>query len=187
MGTGVTIVTGAASGMGLATARRLLRPRETMLLVDLDAAKLDAVRADLAEYAAGAEWVHTAVADVTDTDAMARLAEQVQGLGPFRTLAHAAGISPTMGEWWPMIHVDLVGTARILQALLPLVEPGAVAVCWASNSVHMGATPAGDPLLDAILDDPLHPDLHARLESALEGGWDSEAGSGAATGGPSAA
>ena len=97
MGAGVTIVTGAASGMGLATARRLLRPRETMVLVDLDAAKLDAVRADLAEYAAGSEWVQTAVADVTDTDAMARLAETVRGLGPFRTLAHAAGISPTMG------------------------------------------------------------------------------------------
>ncbi len=157
MTTPVTIVTGAASGMGLATARRLLRPRETMLLVDLDAAKLDAVRADLVEYAAGAEWVETAVADVTDTDAMARLAEQVQGLGSFRTLAYVAGISPTMGEWWPMIYVDLVGTARILQALLPLVEPGSVAVCWASNSAHMGATPAGDPVLDGILDDPLAP------------------------------
>jgi para-nitrobenzyl esterase len=182
MTTAVTIVTGAASGMGLATARRLLRPRETMLLVDLDAAKLEAVRADLAEYAAGPEWVETAVADVTDTDAMARLAETVRDLGPFRTLAHAAGISPTMGEWWPMVHVDLVGTARILQALLPLVEPGSVAVCWASNSAHMGATPAGDPVLDPILDDPLDPDLHARLEAALEGRWDGEAGSGAAYG-----
>jgi len=182
MATAVTIVTGAASGMGLATARRLLRPREIMLLVDLDAAKLDALRADLAEYAAGPEWVHTAVADVTDTDAMARLAETVRGLGSFRALAHAAGISPTMGEWWPMVHVDLVGTARILQALLPLVEPGSVAVCWASNSAHMGATPAGDPVLDPILDDPLDPDLRARLEAALEGRWDGEAGSGAAYG-----
>ena len=58
-----------------------------------------------------------------------------------------------------MIHVDLVGTARILQALLPLAEPGTVAVCWASNSAHMGATPAGDPVLDGILDDPLAADL----------------------------
>ena len=86
---GVTVVTGAASGMGLATARRLLRPRETMLLVDLDQAKLDAVRADLAEYAAGPEWVQTAVADVTDPDAMARLAETGRATsdrsGPSRT------------------------------------------------------------------------------------------------------
>jgi NAD(P)-dependent dehydrogenase (short-subunit alcohol dehydrogenase family) len=153
-----------------------------MLLVDLDAAKLDTVRADLAEYAAGPEWVQTAVADVTDTDAMARLAEQVRDRGPFRTLAHAAGISPTMGEWWPMIHVDLVGTARILQALLPLAEPGTVAVCWASNSAYMGATPAGDPMLDAILDDPLDPELRARLDAALEGRWDTPAGSGEAYG-----
>jgi NAD(P)-dependent dehydrogenase (short-subunit alcohol dehydrogenase family) len=182
MDTGVTIVTGAASGMGLASARRLLRPRETMLLVDLDTAKLDAVRADLAQYAAGPEWVQTAVADVTDADALARLAEEVQGLGPFRTLAHAAGISPTMGEWWPMIHVDLVGTARILQALLPLAQPGTVAVCWASNSAHMGAIPAGDPTLDAILDDPLQPDLRVRLDAALEGRWDTPAGSGEAYG-----
>ena len=182
MDIGVTIVTGAARGMGLATARRLLRPRETMLLVDLDTAKLDAVRADLAEYAAGPEWVHTAVADVTDADAMAALAQRVTGLGPFRTLAHAAGISPTMGEWWPMIHVDLVGTARILQALLPLAEPGTVAVCWASNSAYIGATPAGDPVLDVILDDPLDPELRARLDEALDGRWDTPAGSGEAYG-----
>ena len=179
---GVTIVTGAASGMGLATARRLLRPREIMLLVDLDAAKLDAVRADLAEHAAGPEWVHTAVADVTDPDAMAQLAETVRALGPFRTLAHAAGISPTMGTWWPIVHVDLVGTARILEALLPLAEPGTAAVCWASNSAYIGATPAGDPVLDAILDDPLAPDLRDRLAAALDGRWDVPGGSGAAYG-----
>jgi NAD(P)-dependent dehydrogenase (short-subunit alcohol dehydrogenase family) len=182
MDAGVTIVTGAASGMGLATARRLLRPRETMLLVDLDAVKLDAVRADLAEYAAGPEWVQTLVADVTDTDAMELLAKKVHGLGRFRTLAHAAGISPTMGEWWPMIHVDLVGTARILQALLPLAEPGTVAVCWASNSAHMGAIPAGDPVLDGILDGPLEPELRGLLDTALEGRWDTAAGSGEAYG-----
>ena len=139
MGTGVTVVTGAASGMGLATARRLLRARETMLLVDLDAAKLDSVHADLAEYTAGPEWVQTAVADVTDTDAMARVAEQVRALGPFRTLAHTAGISPTMGEWWPMIHVDLVGTTRILAALLPLVEAGRRGrVLGVEQRVHRG-------------------------------------------------
>jgi len=182
MDTGVTIVTGAASGMGLSAARRLLRPRETMLLVDLDAAKLDAVRADLAEYAAGSEWVHTAVADVTDVDALARLAEQVRDLGPFRTLAHAAGISPTMGEWWPMVHVDLVGTARVLQALLPLAQPGTVAVCWASNAAHIGAVPAGDPVLDGVLDDPLDPELRARLTAVLDGRWDTDGGSGDAYG-----
>jgi NAD(P)-dependent dehydrogenase (short-subunit alcohol dehydrogenase family) len=179
---GVTVVTGAASGMGLATARRLLRPRETMVLVDLDAAKLDAVRADLAEYAAGQEWVQTAVADVTDADALAGLAEQVHELGPFRALAHAAGVSPTMGEWWQMIHVDLVGTARILQTFLPLAEPGTVAVCWASNSAYIGAVPAGDAVLDAILDHPLAPDLHARLDAALDGRWNTPAGSGEAYG-----
>jgi len=179
---GVTIVTGAASGMGLAVARRLLRPGETMLLVDLDDTKLEAVRADLAEYAAGPEWVQTAVADVADPEALARLAEHVRDLGRFRTLAHAAGISPTMGEWWPMVRVDLVGTARILQAMLPLAEPGTVAVCWASNSAHMGVTPEGDPVLDAILDDPLAPDLRARLEAALGGRWDTDTGSGEAYG-----
>ena len=187
MTTQVTIVTGAASGMGLATARRLLRPRETMLLVDLDAAKLEAVRADLAEYAAGADWVHTAVADVTDTDAMTRLAEQVQGLGTFRTLAHAAGISPTMGEWWPMIHVDLVGTARILQALLPLVEPGSVAVCWASNSAHMGATPPAIPCSTAsstIRSIPIST-LGSRRRSRAVG--TARRGAARPTGGPSAA
>jgi NAD(P)-dependent dehydrogenase (short-subunit alcohol dehydrogenase family) len=126
--------------------------------------------------------VQTAVADITDVDALAKLADTVRDLGPFRTLAHAAGISPTMGEWWPMVHVDLVGTARILQALLPLAESGTVALCWASNSAYMPGTSDGDPVIDAILDDPLAPDLHDRLAAALEGRWDGEDGSGQAYG-----
>jgi NAD(P)-dependent dehydrogenase (short-subunit alcohol dehydrogenase family) len=178
----VRVVTGAASGMGRAAARRLLQPGGVMVLVDLDEEKLDSVRADIVEAADGPGAVETFVADVTDDVALGRLAARVRDLGSFRTLAHAAGISPAMGEWWPMIHVDLVGTARILQALLPLAVPGTVAVCWASNSAHMGPVPAGDPRLDAVLDDPLAADFQARLETALDGRWDTPIGSSEAYG-----
>ncbi len=163
MNRGVIVITGAASGMGLACARRLLRPDRVLLLADVDETKLAPVRDDLIGFAPRSDAVVTAQADVTDSVALAALAEQVRGLGEFRGLAHAAGISPTMATWDAVMNVDLVGTARVLEALHPLAVEGTVAVCWASNGAYMGAPALGDPTLDAILDEPLAPDLLERL------------------------
>ncbi len=178
MDRGVTVITGAASGMGLACARRLARPDQTLLLVDIDAAKLAAVRADVAEYASGPDDVQTATVDVTDVASLAGLADRVRELGEFRALAHAAGISPTMAAWDAVIRVDLVGTALILEALRPLAVSGTAVVCWASNGAYMGISGAGDPILDAILDEPLAPDLIDRLAAANGERFSSPDGSG---------
>jgi NAD(P)-dependent dehydrogenase (short-subunit alcohol dehydrogenase family) len=50
------------------------------------------------------------------------LASRVAELGPFRFLAHAAGLSPTMAEPRRIVDVNLVGTVRLLDAFEPLVE-----------------------------------------------------------------
>jgi NAD(P)-dependent dehydrogenase (short-subunit alcohol dehydrogenase family) len=164
--------------MGLAAARRLLRPDRTLLLVDRDELGVLAVRDDLAEYADTDDAVQTASADVTDETAVARLVERVAGLGEFAVLAHAAGISPTMADWRAVIHVDLVGTAILLDAFLPVVRPGSVAVCWASNGAYMGVSAHGDPAIDALLDDPRRPDLLDRLHEVNPERFDSADGSG---------
>ena len=67
--------------------------------------------------------------DVSDPAAVAALAERVRELGPFRSLAHAAGISPTMADARRILQVDLVGTQLLLDAVEPLVVPGSAAVC----------------------------------------------------------
>jgi NAD(P)-dependent dehydrogenase (short-subunit alcohol dehydrogenase family) len=153
---GVTVVTGAARGMGLACARRLHRRGETTVLVDLDRAGLEAVVDELGEGA-------VAVAcDVSDAAAVAALAARVRSLGAFRALAHAAGISPTMADWRRIMTVDLRGSALMLQAFGDLAEEGSAAVCFASIAAHLMAA-QGDPAIDAIIDDPLAPDFIDRL------------------------
>ena len=148
------VVTGAARGMGLTAAHRLYTPDVPMVLVDLNEAGVRAVADALGDN------VHAVVCDVSDRDSVASLAEAVGDLGGLRSLAHAAGISPTMADWRRIIEVDLVGTALLVRALEPHTTPGSAAVCWASIAGH-GVVP--DPELDAALDDPLAPDFLDRL------------------------
>lgn len=178
---GVTVVTGAASGMGLACARRLARSGSPMVLVDRDPAVDQVARAVGAEPAAGR--VDSFVCDITDAGAVAELADRVRREGSLRWLAHAAGVSPTMGDWRRMFMVDLVGTAMVVDALRPLAGAGAAAVCFASSAAHVLPDPASHPL-DAVVDDPLAPDLLDRLsatapERSLTPEWPTRGPSGA--------
>jgi NAD(P)-dependent dehydrogenase (short-subunit alcohol dehydrogenase family) len=159
----VAVVTGAGRGMGRSCADAVPGIVDTVVLVDRDAGPLDAAAAELA--AAGVD-ARPFVADVTDRARLDELASFVRTLGRFRALAHAAGISPTMADWRPILTVDLVGSALVLDALYPLVGPGAAAVCFASMAAQMGAG-AADADVDAVLDDPLAADLVGRAEAAL--------------------
>jgi NAD(P)-dependent dehydrogenase (short-subunit alcohol dehydrogenase family) len=156
---GVIVVTGAASGMGLACAQRLARSGSTMVLADRDAA-VEQVAQDLGAEVAPSK-VDSLVCDVTDAGAVAELAGRARSEGSLRWLVHAAGVSPTMGDWRRMFTVDLVGTAMVVDALRPMAGAGAAAVCFASSAAHQLADPSHP--LDAVVDDPLAPDLLDRL------------------------
>jgi len=161
----VGIVTGAARGMGLACAGRLVDMVDRLVLVDLDEAGLTATAGDLSTRTARAV-VDTFVLDVTDDAGLQQLADRTRELGTLRSVAHAAGISPTMADWKRIFAVDLVGTARLAEALRPLVTTGTAMVCFAS----MAATflgDAGPPAADQALDAPLDARLLDRLHDAL--------------------
>src|SRR5262245_809733 len=122
----VAVVTGAASGMGRACAARLRASVATMIVSDLDAPNDVAQALDAIAVAC----------DVSDVAAVEALAAEAAQHGPLRALVHAAGISPTMDDWRAMVTVDLVGTAYIVDAFLPLASEGTAAVCFASSSAH---------------------------------------------------
>lgn len=136
----VAVVTGAAQGMGRACLDRLRGQADRLVAVDLAAPEIE-----------GAVGV---ACDVADPVAVARLAERVGEAGDFRTLVHAAGISPTMADPRRIFEVDLVGTQLLLDAFTPQVSPGAAAVCFASSSAYLVALAGPDPELDALVDDP---------------------------------
>jgi NAD(P)-dependent dehydrogenase (short-subunit alcohol dehydrogenase family) len=156
---GVVVVTGAARGMGLACAQRLAPAGSTMVLVDRDPAVGQVARA-LGSEAAPSRVV-SFVGDVTDAAWVATLVDRVRSEGSLRWLVHAAGVSPSMGNWRRMFTVDLVGTAIVVEALRPLAVDGTAAVCFASSAAAQLADPSHP--LDTVVDDPLSPDLLDRL------------------------
>jgi NAD(P)-dependent dehydrogenase (short-subunit alcohol dehydrogenase family) len=165
----VGVVTGAGRGMGRSCAGALVGTVDHIVLVDRDA---DLLESALAELTSGGASATSFVTDVTDRPRLEALADVIAGLGALRSVAHAAGISPTMAQWQPIFEVDLVGSAQLLDALRPLVVPGTAAVCFASMAAQL-VVPHGDPIVDALLDDPLQPDFLQRVAEVLGEGIDS--------------
>jgi len=162
----VGVVTGAASGVGFACARRLAGVVDEVFLVDRDPSALEGLASVLP--ASGNTGWRRCVADVTDQNDMADLAARVSEAGRLRAAVHAAGISPMMAAWSDVLMVDLVGTALFVDALRPLVTEGTATVCFASMAATI-ATGEVDPSALAVLDDPLDPAFLERLEQATPG------------------
>jgi NAD(P)-dependent dehydrogenase (short-subunit alcohol dehydrogenase family) len=136
----VSVVTGAARGMGRACAERIGREGSFVVAVDLDLPDL--------------EGTLGLSLDISDRAAVERLVEEVRRHGELRSLVHAAGISPTMADTRRIFEVDLVGTQLLLDAFEPLVEPGCAAVCFASSAAYHVALAVPDQKLDAFVEDP---------------------------------
>ena len=139
----VIVVTGAAQGMGRSCVDRLRDQADHVLAVDLDGPSIDGVEG--------------LACDVSDAEAVGRVADRVRQLGSFRALVHAAGISPTMADPRRVFEVDLLGTQLLLDAFEPLVEGGSSAVCFASSAAHQIAMLGPGPELDAFVESPHAP------------------------------
>lgn len=161
----VGIVTGAARGMGAACAARLADMVDDLLLVDRNEAPLAAQTDDLARANTRAA-VEPFVLDVKDGDGIARLMARASELGPLRAVAHVAGISPTMADWREILTVNLIGTARLVDACQPLAVEGTAVVCFGSVAPLLALGPADVPA-DAVLDDPLDSDFLERIRAAV--------------------
>ena len=113
------LVTGASSGIGAATVRRLRADGWDVVATARRADRLDA----LAEET-GAD---TVVADVTDDADVARLAAHVAAGGPLDALVNNAGgafgLDPVekadIDHWRRMYELNVLGTLRVTQAVLP--------------------------------------------------------------------
>jgi NAD(P)-dependent dehydrogenase (short-subunit alcohol dehydrogenase family) len=158
----VHVVTGAARGMGLAMAHYLGGVGGHLVLADV--APIDP--------SPFARDVITVVCDVTSDDQVAELARTAGALGPVRSLVHAAGVSPTMGDARLMFAVDLAGTARLVAAFESLMAPGGAAVLFASMAAHLTTTADQGPLGEILLD-PLAPGAEKAFVAAEQVAEDS--------------
>ncbi len=157
----LAVITGAYGGFGRAVARRL-GARYRLVLAGRDEAKLARLSEDLA--ADGYDVALIAAADIASRQGVKYLAAATAEAGTLGALVHTASLPPSLAPWQTMVAVNLAGTALLLDAFLPLAEPGSCAVCFGSMAAH---TFPASPEADAVLDDPLAADLAEKMGTVL--------------------
>lgn len=147
----IALVTGGASGIGLAAAKRFAAEGMSLVIVDVrDELFADAER-QLRE--AGAAEVMTRKVDVSDRAAVDRLAADIKdGFGPLNLLMCNAGTQPgsdvldRSDTWNRVLGVNLWGVINCCQALVPDMmasgDPGMVINTGSKQGI---TTPPGDP------------------------------------------
>lgn len=142
----VAIITGAGSGIGLATVRLLSQAGLAIVGVGRDQAKLNALEAQLATAS-----IATIAEDVTATDAPAHIVElALKRFGRIDCLINNAGI----GSPRPLDETDdatldrfldimLRAPFRLCRAVLPHLKSGASIVNITSTFAHVGGRRGG--------------------------------------------
>jgi len=144
----VAIVTGAGSGIGRATARRLAAEGAAVACLDLAEEAIKAVAAEINEEAAEAGGRAVALrCDVTDETAVAdAVARSKAELGEVTNLCNIAGIGgfahtpeQSLSGWDRIIAVNLTGTFLMCRAVLPgMIEHGGAIVNTVSTAGVIG-------------------------------------------------
>ena len=124
---GSVVITGAGSGIGLATTLLLARTGWHVIAADRDTAALDALAAQSENENLP---VTPFVLDVTDENAIAALARKCRSLdSPLKVLVNSAGIAAndrfaetTAEQMRRVYEVNVIGTFLLSQALAPILR-----------------------------------------------------------------
>lgn len=142
----VAVITGATSGMGLATAKLFVAEGAYVYVTGRDRPRLDEALATIGDNVTGVQ------ADSGEVDDLARLAETVrEGHGRVDVLFASAGLASVtdpLGNITPegfdaLVGVNFRGTVFTVQYLLPLMSDGASIILNGTTSATKGIPGAG--------------------------------------------
>lgn len=116
----VAVVTGGASGLGLATVKALLADGAQVVIIDLPSSNGETVAKELGDR------VRFAAADVTDEAAVTEALDLAESLGPLRVAVNCAGIGNAMktvskkgafplDAFKKVVDVNLFGTFNVIR------------------------------------------------------------------------
>ncbi|HEY3559875.1 MAG TPA: SDR family NAD(P)-dependent oxidoreductase [Kribbella sp.] len=132
----VALITGGASGIGAATARRIAAEGGQVIICDRDGAAAEALAAEL-----GGKAYELDVTDLERT--LEVVAEVVSELGDVHVLVSAAGVdvcdtvpNTSPDEWRTILDVDLTGVYNSCRAVLPrFTAQGGGAIVTISSAI----------------------------------------------------
>jgi NAD(P)-dependent dehydrogenase (short-subunit alcohol dehydrogenase family) len=171
------VVTGGASGIGLAAARRFMEAGMNVCIVDVDDRTLQDTRAEL-----GDRQVLCERSDVSDRMQLKKLyGKVIDTFGHVDVLLSNAGIQPGSsifddeGNWQRILDVNLWGIVRTVQVFAPeLLKTGRPGLLVNTGSKQGITTPPGDPAYNVAkagvkaFTEALQHDLRNRKGSRLE-------------------
>jgi NADP-dependent 3-hydroxy acid dehydrogenase YdfG len=123
MSRGTAVVTGASSGIGAATARRLAAEGYDVVAAARRRDRLDALAAEV-------PGLRAVTLDVTSVESVRALAGSLDDVAVLVNNAGGAiGVEPIEradpADWRQMYETNVIGVLRVTQALLPALERGA--------------------------------------------------------------
>src|SRR3954447_12134636 len=124
------LITGAASGIGRATAVASARKGARLCLTDVDEAQLTAVAAEI--RAAGGDVDHAEALDISDHSAVAAMADEIHSAqGSVDIVMNIAGIAVwgtvetlSHDQWRRVVDVNLMGPIHVLECFVPAMISG---------------------------------------------------------------
>ncbi len=142
--------------MGRACARRFARTGEQVTICDIAHDGLAQAQAALGQEGVQVRTIQCDFADDASVHSMVAAWDIQRPIA----IVHTAGLSPSMSDWRTIVNVNLTGTARLLDAVLPHVQVGSSCVCIASNASYLLPD---IPAVAALMEQPRDPQLLEKL------------------------
>lgn len=130
----VCVITGGGSGIGLSTARLMVKKGYYTIICGRTASKLENAVKELIKEGGEAEAYPC---DVSDRESCFALARHAKECGDVKVLLHIAGLSPHMADPEKIMEGNALGTVNVNDAFYEVMSAGGCVIDTSSMSAYL--------------------------------------------------